>query len=447
MKLIPIILLFFFACVSIAEEIKIVVKNSSSESASLSSLEGEKLTFIKNVKSSGDGEFSFSGDNLFTGFYRLKFGKNRWIDFIYDGNKISLDTDASNIIDSMEVIESETNRLYYQFVMLNKAYKTKTDLLNLILARYPRDDKFYADAQQRLTQLQNEYVEFVNITSQKKPRSFISRYIRSAQLPVLDISIPLDEQLDYLKSNALDHVNFNDAELISSDCFTGKTIEYLTYYRNPQLPKGILEQEFMSAVDSILNKAKVNQLVYQHITEYLIDGFRQFGFDLVIDYILENYVIKDDLCLDESLESSLDRRILQAQKLKVGSKAPDITLPDLNGNEISLGKIGKDKVLVVFYASWCPHCKDLMPQIAELYKGDNSSTEVLAVSIDSTLTDWKSYVSENNFSWLNVCDTAGWNSQAAKDYYIYATPSMFLINREMKILAKPKSFEEIRKYF
>lgn len=31
---------------------------------------------------------------------------------------------------------------------------------------------------------------------------------------------------------------------IFSDCFTNKTIEYLTYYRNPQLPKELLEKEF-----------------------------------------------------------------------------------------------------------------------------------------------------------------------------------------------------------
>jgi peroxiredoxin len=287
----------------------------------------------------------------------------------------------------------------------------------------------------------------VNVTSQSEPLSFIARYIRSSQLPAVDISIPAEKKLDYLKANALDMVNFNDAELISSDCFTSKTIEYLTYFRNPQFPKELLEKEFMSAVDTILSKAKVNVLVYQHITEYLIDGFRQFGFDLVIDYILENYVIKDDLCLDEELESSIDRRIMQAQKLKVGSLVPDIVMKDKKGNEVKLSRINNNYTLIVFYASWCPHCKDLMPQIAGLYSSKKTDIEVLAVSMDSTLADWKSYLKENNFSWLDVCDTDGWNSKAAADYYIYATPTMFLIDMDGKIAAKPRSFEELKKYF
>ena len=447
MKFMSLILLFLLACVSTAEEITIAVKNAPSGSATLNTLEGEKVTFVKNVNSNGQGEFSFSGDNLLTGFYRLALSSSGWVDFIYDGKKVSLRTDAVNISDSMKVVESESNKLYYEFVRLNKAYKNKTELLHLILARYPKDDPYYRTTQDRLTELQNEYTEFVNVTSRKDPRSFIARYIRSAQLPVLDVSIPVDEQLNYLKSHALDMVNFNDAELINSDCFTSKTIEYLTYYRNPQLPKALLEKEFMSAVDTILNKARVNILVYQHITEYLIDGFRKFGFDLVIDYILENYVIKDDLCLDEELESSIDRRILQAQKLKVGSIVSNILLPDENGDEINLGKIAKDKILIVFYASWCPHCRDLMPQLAGLYSKKKTDIEILAVSMDSTLADWKSYITDNNFSWLNVCDTAGWNGQAAQDYYIYATPAMFLVDKERKIIAKPRSVEELKKYY
>ena len=42
----------------------------------------------------------------------------------------------------------------------------------------------------------------------------------------------------------------------------------------------------MKAVDTVLNKAKVNEIVYKHIVEYLLDGFKKFGFDNVINYIV-----------------------------------------------------------------------------------------------------------------------------------------------------------------
>ena len=49
-------------------------------------------------------------------------------------------------------------------------------------------------------------------------------------------------------------------------------------------------------------------IVYQHIVEYLLDGFKKFGFDNVVDYVVENYVIKDDLCLRSKADSCIGQK-------------------------------------------------------------------------------------------------------------------------------------------
>ena len=92
-----------------------------------------------------------------------------------------------------------------------------------------------------------------------------------------------------------------------------------------------MKKNFRSAVDSILNKAKVNDIVYKHIVEYLLDGFKKFGFDNVINYIIDNYVIADDICLDEKLETALERRIQQNKLFKPGFIVPDIEMNDQTG--------------------------------------------------------------------------------------------------------------------
>jgi len=232
--------------------------------------------------------------------------------------------------------------------------------------------------------------------------------------------------------------------LIYSDEFTNKSIEYLTYYRNPQLPMGLLEKEFEAAIDTILNKAKVNEIVYKHIVEYLLDGFKKFGFDNVIDYILENYVIKDEICLNEKLETALERRIQQSRNFKIGSIIPNISIPDSSGSLIDLNKINSEKTLIIFYASWCPHCQTLLPQINEIYKSQKEKNfEVLAVSIDTSKSDWLNFVKTNNLDWINVSDLKGWGGKAVQDYYIYATPTMFLVDKNLKLIGMPKSVEEL----
>jgi len=443
------IILVILAANIYSQHIEIQISNYNGNTY-LSSVTGEKNLLIDSISAGENSIYKFSLDkNKYnSGVYRFSLGSNAqslWINFIYDGEDVKIRTDANNLSDSLKIISSEGNKLYYQFIKLNKEYKTKTELLQLILSRYPNDDDFYKATQSKLHQLQNEYLDFVNNVSQKRPNSFISRYIKSSQLPVVNPNLSMDKQLTFLKNHSLDNIDFNDDELVNSDVFTNKTIEYLTYYRNPQLTKELLEQEFEKAVDSILTRAKANLNVYSQIVEYLIDGFKKFGFDKVLDYIVGNYVIKDDLCLDVKTEGLIKRRIDQAKYFKIGNFVPDIVLSDSSGNVIELNKTTAKETLIVFYASWCPHCKELLPRLNELYKSQKEKKfELFSISLDTSRKDWTDFITNNNLGFINVSDLKGWDGKAASDYFIYATPTMFMIDRQLKIIFKPMSVEEVR---
>lgn len=399
----------------------------------------KKTEFIDSVYANRMGVYEYDciKKKLSTGFYRLKLKNNKQLDFVFDNEDIEITADANNLTGSLEAIKSKSNRLYYAFLKLNKAYKEKSELLNLIIARFPKDDEYYQITQNRLNEIQNEYLSFVNKTSQQNPKSFIARYIKSAQLPVIDQSIPLNAQLSYLKANSLNNVDFDDTDLINSDVFANKSIEYLTYFRNPQLTKDQLEKEFSAAVDTILSKAKVNPLVYPHLTEYLVDGFRKLGFDKIIDYILDNYVIKDDVCLDSELELSIERRIKQARLFKIGNEITLFTLPDVSGNSFRSNTIKADRTLIIFYSSKCPHCGELLPEIKKYYENQKVNTKIVAVSMDENKDEWLNFIKTNNLTdWTNLCDLKGWNSPVVEDYYIYATPTMFLLDKDLKIIGK-----------
>ncbi len=429
-----------------AQNIKFKITNSPPK-ANLFQLEGEKATKIDSVNFK-NGSFQFNLNGKHNGFYRLQFDTKHILTFINDGKDVEIVSDYKNLKENLEITNSESNKLYFEFIELNKSFKTKSELLNIILTNYPKDDNYYEITKSKLLKVQSEYQKFINVTSQTNNKSFIARYIKSAQLPVVGISIPQNLQIEFLKKHALDNVDFNDTEMIYSDLYANKSIEYLSYYKNQRLPKELLEQEFMKAVDTLLNRAKINELVYQYMTEYLVEGFTKFGFDAIINYIVDNYVIKDDLCLDAKVESTIQKRIDQSKNFKIGKTIPNIILADIDGNKIDLSEIKSEKVLVLFYASWCPHCKKTITELIKLYnKQKTKNIEILAISLDDKKADWLKIVKDYKLNWLNVSDLKGWSGKTTTDFYIYATPTMFLVDKNRKIISKPMTISDVHKLF
>jgi len=442
------IVLWFSLAVSVfPQEMRVSAEgNKSFKTASLLQIQGEKTEFVDSIRPAPNGDYTyqFNSSRHMKGFYRLQFDHRRFLNIVYDNEPVKAVINMDKLPEGVTITESESNKYYHRFIRGNKEFKTKTDILNYVLVKYPEKDEYYLTTLAETEKLQNEYQQFIQEAETALPNALITRYIRSAQLPQTDYTLPIDQQLQFLKSHLLDNIDFQDYQLIYTDVYANKSIEYLMLYSNPQLPKELLEKEFMKAVDSILNRARKSEIVYKHIVEYLIDGFRKFGFDLIIDYIVTNYVIADDICLDAKLETSIERRINQSKFLKVGSKAPELILPDKAGKEIKLSSITAEKTLLVFYSTGCPHCKEVLPKLAELYKKQNRNRfEIVAVSIDNQKEAWLSYLKENKFEWTNLHDKDSWDGQTAEGYYLYATPTMILLDKEKKIIAKPITVEEV----
>ena len=135
--------------------------------------------------------------------------------------------------------------------------------------------------------------------------------------------------------------------------------------------------------------------------------------------------------------------------MKVGNKAPGILfngIKYLRGvqltNEITLDQVKDNYTLIVFGASWCPKCTEEIPQITQYYNSWKlKGVEVVFISLDTEEAKYKSFV--QNFPWLSVCDLKGWNSKIVSDYYVFSTPTMFLIDNDNKIALRPVSVKQV----
>ena len=140
----------------------------------------------------------------------------------------------------------------------------------------------------------------------------------------------------------------------------------------------------------------------------------------------------------------IESMIARMEKVQVGSVAPDFTLPDVNGNPVSLSSFRGKYVLVDFWAAWCPDCRKENPNIVaawEKYKDKNFA--VLGVSLDRNRDQWLAAIEKDGLKWTQVSDLKYWSSDAAVLYCIRWIPMSFLIDPEGKIVSIGLEGEEL----
>jgi peroxiredoxin len=124
---------------------------------------------------------------------------------------------------------------------------------------------------------------------------------------------------------------------------------------------------------------------------------------------------------------------LEAEK-SVNSKAPDFTLKDMNGRNVSLSSLKGKVVLINFWATWCPPCKAEMPSMNKLYSElKDRGFEIVAVSTDNSLSSVKDFLSRNRLDFPVLFDET---KTAARQYHVFSMPTTFLIDRNGMIVEK-----------
>lgn len=140
-------------------------------------------------------------------------------------------------------------------------------------------------------------------------------------------------------------------------------------------------------------------------------------------------------------------------KLINGTKLPDVTLPNLEGKDMSLSDLEGNIVLVDLWASWCKPCRKQHPYLVELYQKyenvlfqDSSRFIIYQVSLDQDGDAWRKAIKSDKLYWPHhVSELKGWNTDVVELYDIESIPASFLIDTKGQIIGKNLRIFEIEK--
>ncbi len=399
---------------------------------------------IDTARCNRNGSFRFEmPDSLPDGMYRI-ISHRKILDIIYHHENIRFVVNGKNSDDRVQIIESVENMLYYKYLFVKTDNQEKLALLQPLLTQYPETDTFYSALKNQVKKLQMEIENTAQKIIKDYPNTLVAHYVKVDKPPLFDLDLSPQAQRQYLKKHYFDDVDFADTTLLYSNILTSKIVGYLSLYHDPDMKKEQLEDEFTKAIDTILNKSMVYDKTYEMVLDYLVGGFENYGFEKVLQHLAE-YNRLDEMCENSEKKEALKNKLDLISKLAIGKPAPSFSTTDIYGNNVVLDSIKSNFTLLVFWASWCPHCSETLPLLKNYYDPLHpEKLQIIAISVDENKTDVENAIADNNYNWINIAELKGWDGKIVEQYGVVATPTFFVLDKEKKIIAKPVNQDELK---
>ncbi len=124
----------------------------------------------------------------------------------------------------------------------------------------------------------------------------------------------------------------------------------------------------------------------------------------------------------------------QQSGIPVGSQIPDVQLTALDGTATDLSTVVAGKPAIIeFWATWCPLCRALEPQFAEITKDHGAALQVVRIGVhdNQSAEQQQEYVTKHEIGGLHFFDTDG---AAVRAFTVPHTSYVVVIDASGKVV-------------
>jgi thiol-disulfide isomerase/thioredoxin len=413
--------------------------------------EGFGIYTIDSTAVSEKGEFLIKYTGKDKGMGYLAGNDNKACFVVLTGEDIVLKGQVFSEPESIVVLAGKQNQQFARYATEHPKREQALSAWDFLIKIYHTDSLFLKHSgphnaiETEIQRLQKEDRDFLRNLDSK---SYVSWYLPVRKL-VSSVSTVAQYRTEEIPATLAEfrNMDYTDDRLYKSGLLKDAIESHYWLLENMGQPLDTVFKEMNISTDFLLASLSGDEAKLNEITDFLFGLLEKRSLYQAAEYLAIKALSQNSCTLTDDLARQLETY----RVMKKGNTAPDIVFAGdvfKNGTVIKaprLSEIETDYTLVVLGASWCPKCVEELSQIPQLCeKWKSNGLEVVFVSLDTDTVIHKSFT--KFFPFISMCDYKKWETQAALDYYIFATPTMFLLDGNRKILLRPNSVKQVDAY-
>ncbi len=477
MKLLITLFILTISFLGMSQKLKFKIEGQADTTINLVRYYGKGLYYADTAEIK-NGVVEFDGSKQKPGILALFLPGQKMLEFVYNNEDVYIESDISNLMNLAKVKKSEENKIFLAYVKFINSQRMKANSLVAQREKVEKDSDEYKELTKSIDATSKKLKDYQLDIVEKHWDKLVARIIKMS----MEIDIPeppKDEngniidsnfRFNYYRDHYFDYVDFNDDRLVRTPIYHNRLEKYFSSQMMVQHWDTIIKYAFQ-----LCDKMTPGTDMYQYNVSWITSHFEKskiMGMDKVFVYMAKRYYCGDGVRPEAEWvkKDKLEKLCEKAEKqtnLVMGVKPPNIILRDTTDvNWKDFYSIDAEYTILYFWDPECGHCKKVTPKLQTLYekKFKERGIEIFAVgkAIGEDFEKWKKFIRDNNLQFINVGVTDELYKAAMEDarqfvpryttiqslnyqqtYDIYATPKVFVLDKDKKIIAKSLSISQL----